>query len=474
MPQALTAQPPGFAARYSTSPDAPPTAQRPGAAPPTSGPNLLLGGIHCRLVDCSWIRADKTEKFGTLNCRGSPNAASDTAFLLSTFGPVAATVFLHRGAWALAAALFLLVACQKEVEDLTATSDLSALPLVAPEPADNPSTPGRVALGRALFWDPVLSGTRDVSCASCHHPASGYADGLDLAVGVNGIGIGAVRHFRSPNSIPFGQRNTPGLLNTAFNGIDTNGSCVPATAPMFWDGRAQSLETQALKPVATFEEMRGHQYTEGAALDSMVARLRGIAEYQQLFGAAFGGSSSITAANVAKALACFERTLITTDAPFDRYMRGDKSALSTEQVRGFNAFVQSGCNKCHRGPMLSDYQMHVLGVVDNEKNPSSDAGQNGSYAFRTPTLRNLAFTAPYTHSGKVPTLEAMLRFYDPGRGAPPPLNPHVARSQRDPLLPTRVTDPEAIIAFLASLNSNDFDKTVPARVPSGLPVGGNL
>jgi cytochrome c peroxidase len=374
----------------------------------------------------------------------------------------------------LTAGLLLLAACQKEEESPVAGSGLSALPATAPDAPDNPTTAAKLALGRALFWDPVLSGGRDVSCASCHHPASGYADGLDLAIGENGQGTGSARHFRTPNTIPFGQRNTPTLLNTAFNGIAADGTCQPATAPMFWDERALSLEIQALRPLITFEEMRGHEIAEVAALDSIVARLRGIPEYGQLFGAAFNENAPITSTNLARALACFERSLTVTDTPFDRYMRGDNSALSTEQVQGLNAFVQSGCAKCHSGPMLSDYKTHVLGVVDNEKNTTSDSGRDGTYAFRTPSLRNLAYTAPYMHSGKLANLPAVLRFYDPGPGGGPVLNAHVARSQRDPLLPTRVTNPDAIIAFLQSLSGSGFDKAVPARVPSGLPVGGNL
>ncbi len=174
-----------------------------------------------------------------------------------------------------AAALLVSVACQKQ-EAATATAadlaTLQALPLLAPAPADNPGSPAKVALGRALFWDPVLSGGKDVSCASCHHPATGYADALDLAIGANGQGLGTARHFRLPNDLPFSKRNTPTLLNVAFNGLAPDGSCEPATAPMFWDGRTQSLEAQSVLPVATLEEMRGHQYGEALALDSVVTR----------------------------------------------------------------------------------------------------------------------------------------------------------------------------------------------------------
>lgn len=377
-----------------------------------------------------------------------------------------------------AAALLLIVACQKEAENLPANATdlatLTALPLAAPASTANPSSPAKIALGRALFWDPVLSGGRDVSCASCHHPANGYADGLDLAIGENGQGLGRARHFRAPNDFPFNKRNTPTILNTAFTGLAADGSCEPTLAAMFWDSRARSLETQSVMPVATLEEMRGHQYAEGVALDSVVARLRGIPAYGALFGAAFAEATPITAANIGKALAVFERTLLATDAPFDKYMRGDKTALTTQQVQGLNAFVTSGCAKCHSGPMLSDYQLHILGVADNAKNAASDAGANNSYAFRTPSLRNVALTAPYMHSGTLPTLQAVLNFYDPGRGAPPSANPHVPTSQRDPLFPGRVTDPQAIIAFLGSLTAASYDRTVPAAVPSGLPVGGNI
>ena len=375
-----------------------------------------------------------------------------------------------------AAALLLVVACQKQNATPNATdlATLMALPLVAPAPPDNPGSPAKIALGRALFWDPVLSGGRDVSCASCHHPATGYADALELSIGANGQGLGPARRFRAPNDIPFVKRNSPTVLNAAFNGLKADGTCDPMQAAMFWDNRARSLEAQSLLPIAAMEEMRGHQFTEATAVDSVVARLRRVPAYGALFGAAFAGSAPITSANMGKALACFERTLLATDAPFDQYMRGDKSALTTQQVQGLNAFVSSGCAKCHSGPMLSDYQLHVLGVADNAKNPASDAGLNGTYAFRTPSLRNVALTAPYMHSGTVPTLTAVLTFYDPGRGAPPSPNPHVPTGQRDPLFPARVTDPQAIVAFLNSLSAASFDRSVPAAVPSGLPVGGSI
>lgn len=369
-----------------------------------------------------------------------------------------------------AALLVAAVACQKQTE-VPIPADLTALPLLAPAPADNPTSPAKVDLGRALFWDPVLSGGRDVSCASCHHPATGYADGLDLAIGENGQGLGAARHFRSPNNIPFGQRNTSTVLNSAFNGLAADGTVDPATAPMFWDSRAQSLETQSLLPLAKLEEMRGHQYADGAAPDSVVARLRAIPAYAALFRTAFADASPVTAANLAKALACFERTLIATDSPYDQYMRGNSAALTAQQVQGLSAFVQSGCANCHHGPMLSDYQLHVLGVADNAKNTTSDTGSKGTYAFRTPSLRNVAMTAPYMHSGTLANLQAVVDFYDTDRNT---ANPHVSTGQRDSQFPNRVVNKQAIVAFLNSLTAATYDRTVPTAVPSGLPVGGSI
>ena len=124
--------------------------------------------------------------------------------------------------------------------------------------------------------------------------------------------------------------------------------------------------------------------------------------------------------------------------------------------------------------MFSDFKTHMLGVADNAKNPTSDAGVNGSYAFRTPSLRNVALTAPYMHSGTIRDLAGVLNFYDPGGRPAPSANPHVSVAQRDPLFPGRVTDPQAIIAFLLSLSASSYDRNVPASVPSGLPVGGNI
>ncbi|MCU0354063.1 MAG: cytochrome-c peroxidase [Cytophagales bacterium] len=353
---------------------------------------------------------------------------------------------------------------------------LAALPTETPAPADNPTTPEKAELGRLLFYDPVLSGGRDVSCATCHHPEFGYAELRDLSIGVNGEGLAGSRTFRTPNDIPFVKRNSQSVLNAAFIGL-TNGQVLnPATAPMFWDVRTQSLEKQALEPIKAFEEMRGHALSSDHVLDSIVARLNAIPEYRSRFGQIFGKTDAVTSDNVAKAIAAFERTLVAGNSRFDQYMRGDGNALSPNETAGMNLFLQSGCAKCHNGPMFSDFKTHVLGVGDNEKLPKSDDGTNRTYAFRTPSLRNLRFTAPYMHNGNFATLEQVLTFYEDLAGGKIE-NPHVKAAQLDPLthdLKVNFKDISLIIEFLNSLNDTKFDRKIPEKVPSGLKAGGNI
>ena len=185
-----------------------------------------------------------------------------------------------------------------------------------------------MALGKLLFFDPILSGAQDVACATCHHPDNGYAEFLDISIGVNGSGLGSRRVFNQPNDIPFVKRNSNTVLNTAYNGIDIGNRYEPEKAPMFWDMRVESLEKQALEPIKAFEEMRGHGYSEEDVLEVVVARLVAIPEYQLLFKSAFNENDAINATNLGKAIAAFERTLVTNNSRFDQYMRGDKDAIS--------------------------------------------------------------------------------------------------------------------------------------------------
>ncbi|WP_247236861.1 cytochrome-c peroxidase [Telluribacter sp. SYSU D00476] len=354
---------------------------------------------------------------------------------------------------------------------------LGALPQYVTDPPDNPSTPQKIELGRLLFYDPILSGNKDVACATCHQPEFNYAEFLETSIGVNGIGSGSKRHFLSPNDIPFVKRNSQSILNTAFNGIRNGEAYDPTVAPMFWDNRAKSLEEQALLPIMTFEEMRGHRFTDETILEEVVGRLRVIPEYRTRFGEAFKGERNpIHAQNLSKALAAYERTLIATNSRFDQYMRGDADALSASEQEGLQLFLKTGCARCHSGPMFSDFKLHTLGVPDTPNHKESDAGINHDYAFRTPTLRNLRYTAPYMHSGRIATLERVLEFYEDVSGGEIS-NPHVKANQMDPLavqMNVSFQDISRIVEFLNTLNDDSFDKTVPQRVPSGLPVKGNV
>ena len=352
----------------------------------------------------------------------------------------------------------------------------------------------KAELGRLLFWDPILSGHQDIACATCHHPAFAYADGRDLSLGTGSVGLGPTRVDFSNGRIPVVKRNSPTILNTAFNGLDDNqrrrrtfdgtvASVDQARAPMLWDRRVRSLEAQALEPLKAFEEMRGTAYPEEAAVDTVVARLRAIPEYVALFEEAFGAGIPIDADTLGQAIAAFERTLVAMDSPFDRFRAGDRSALTEQQQRGLDTFDEVGCDRCHEGPMFSDFDLETEGVAEHPLLAEPDAG-DGRFRFRTPSLRNVALTAPYMHNGTLATLEEVLRFYDEGRSRNPNVSdagnrgrdegvPRLSRSFRrvDNMSEREMRD---IIVFLESLTDTNFDRTVPTHVPSGLPPGGPI
>ena len=370
----------------------------------------------------------------------------------------------------LAVALLALAACQPPL--MPDTGDLAALPLTAPAPADNPTTPAKVDLGRLLFWDPVLSGEKDVSCATCHHPDLGFADGRALSLGTGAVGLGAERVDRSGGRIPVVRRHAPTVVNAAFNGWTAEGFPAAEDAPMFWDHRLTGLEAQALAPLLAREEMRGDAYPEAVALDSVVARLAAIPAYREQFAAAFG-SAEITATRLAQALASYERSLIAPNSRFDRYMRGESSALTDEERAGLDQFIVRGCATCHGGPMFSDFKLHRLGVAPHPALSAPDRG-DGQDQFRTPTLRNVTRTAPYMHNGTQATLEEVMQFYNDQQS----LDPAVANNELAPLfrdlqgMSNRRRD--QIIAFLGALEDDPADVSVPAAVPSGLAPGGRL
>ena len=232
--------------------------------------------------------------------------------------------------------------------------------------------------------------------------------------------------------------------------------------------------------------MRGRAYPEdtavATAVATVVARLNANVAYRRLFTAAFGGATPVSAVNLGRALATFQRSLTANQSPFDRYMRGDGSAMTAAQQRGTRRFERVGCVNCHSGPMFSDFKLHVLGVPDHPRLAESDTGAENdgakTYQFRTASLRNVELTAPYMHSGIFRTLEDVLEFYDDvdsrnGRDR----NVNVSREQLDPLL-RRLRgvdeDDQDLIAFLGALTDRSYDRTIPDRVPSGLAVGGRI
>ena len=305
------------------------------------------------------------------------------------------------------------------VDKLPPVLDLQQIPLGLqvhrPIPADNQLTPDRVALGRRLFFDPLLSGDRSLACASCHRPRFAFASPDPISLGISG---------------QTGTRNAPSLLNVAY------------VTPLFWDGRAGSLEQQALLPIENPKEL-------GAKLSEVMSRLQADAEYVRAFQSAYGGPPSKK--SLARALASFQRALVSGDSPVDRFRAGDSGALTTLQRQGLWLFESKGlCWRCHSGRNFSDNQFHNTGVSWGRQ--PQDLGRfqvtgkpEDRGRFKTPTLRNVALTAPYMHDGSLTSLKQVVEFYNRGGGP---------NDQRDPRLrPLNFSPAEVqqLVAFLGAL-----------------------
>ena len=290
-------------------------------------------------------------------------------------------------------------------------------PSYLPSPAANPPTAAKVALGRRLFFDKEFSATGTIACASCHDPKLAFTDGEPTGRGVTGRRLA---------------RHTPTLWNVAWGRL------------MFWDGRAPSLEMQVRFPVEHPDEM-------GDTLENAVFRLSRHESYERAFAAAFPADPEINPRNLSLALAAWERTLVSPPTRFDNWIAGDAAAFSDAETRGFRIFIGKGrCNNCHTGFALSDNNFYDIGL------PGEDLGRGAviglaaaDHAFKTPTLRELAWTAPYMHDGTLATLEDVLHHYEGGG---------VARPTRSRDLPQqlRLSDSERtdLIAFLDTLSSN--------------------
>jgi cytochrome c peroxidase len=263
-------------------------------------------------------------------------------------------------------------------EQVTELKARYVTPAAAPEPSGNPTTPANVALGTRLFFDPALSANGKVACATCHDARKAFTDGEALSLGVKGERLA---------------RRTQTVINLQW--LDA----------LFWDGRATTLEQQAVMPIAEPAEM-------GMPHAVMVTNLKADAQYRKLFAAAFPGESP-SVETVGKAIAAFERTLLYANAPFDRWIAGDESAISDAAKRGFVEFnTRAGCVQCHSGWNFSDGKFHDIGLR------SSDAGRFGvtqeesqRNLFKTPGLRNIAERAPYMHDGQLASLNQVLRHY---------------------------------------------------------------
>jgi cytochrome c peroxidase len=296
-------------------------------------------------------------------------------------------------------------------------------PDAIPSPADNPTTPAKVELGKALFFDPRLSGSGAISCASCHNPALGWEDGLDKGVGHAGAKLG---------------RHTPTILNAAW------------IEPLFWDGRAATLEEQAKGPLQAPAEMNMPH-------GDVVRVVSSIPGYGPKFARAFA-NEPISIDTIAKAIAAYERTVVSGKAPFDHWIEGDEGAIPDAAKRGFVVYnTTARCASCHGGWRMTDDGFHDIGL------PGDDLGRGKiapglailERAFKTPTLRNITERAPFMHDGSIRTLEEVVEHYDHG---------FVQRASLSPeMKPLKLSAREKsdLVAFLKTLTSRDPDVAVP-------------
>lgn len=263
------------------------------------------------------------------------------------------------------------------------------------QPDENRLTPERVRLGRKLFFDPILSADGTVACASCHDPAHGFASAAPRAVGIHGR---------------TGKRNAPSILNRA------------ASQSFFWDGRTKTLEDQALEPIANPLEL-------GGPLEEAILRIAADETYRDAFAAAYPGG--VTAPNVGRALAAFERVLVSGNSRVDRFQAGDLAALTDNERIGLWLFEsRAQCWRCHRGANYSDERFHNTGVaaLQDEPDPgrhavTHDEADRGR--FKTPSLRDISRTGPYMHDGSLATLRDVVGYYNRGGTANPNLDPAI-------------------------------------------------
>jgi len=302
-----------------------------------------------------------------------------------------------------------------------------ARPDHTPTPAGNPATPEKVALGARLFEDTRLSGSGDVACSSCHQADLSFTDGVDRHVGHDGQPL---------------DRRTPPLWNLAWG------------LSFFWDGRASSLEAQAMVPIENEREMAGNLHT---ALRDLGAD----PQMRKAFAIAFPDDPGVTQANLAKALATFQRTLVSPETRFDRWVKGDDGALEPDELAGFALFVgKAGCAACHQGWRFTDEAFHDIGLPGEDKSRGPILGlQAADHAFKTPSLRERVWSAPYMHDGSLATFDDVVDHY---------ARRVVKRPTLSADLPQRIdlsaTERAQLVAFLNTLSSDDPPR--PASLPA--------
>jgi len=301
------------------------------------------------------------------------------------------------------------------------------LPAKAPYPADSAPNPERIALGQTLFFDPRLSGDGNMSCATCHNPALGWADGLPTARGVKSAVLG---------------RASPTVFNTGFNSIQ------------MWDGRKKSLEDQAMGPMEANVEMN-------MDIGKLFTWLNANAGYRALFAKAYPGEA-IDAVTVSKAIATYERTAISNNSAFDRWAKGDAKAMTPQQVSGFKLFIgKANCGTCHSGPNFTDNGFHNIGLASwGVAEP--DVGRYAHKpiklmkgAFKTPTVREADRTAPFFHDGSAKTLMEVVEHYDKGGVVTTNLSPSMK-----PLSLT-AQEKEELVVFMQALSSPFLKVAIP-------------
>lgn len=314
------------------------------------------------------------------------------------------------------------------------------LPDVAPAPADNATTPARVALGKMLFVDPRLSGTGQVTCLSCHLPERGWSDGFPTSVRF----LGTVM-----------KRASPTLINVGFNSI------------FMWDGRQPTLEKQAHGGQGMQGDINAGMDEFGVSEGAHIARIAAIPGYVKAFAAAYPGEG-ISRETIAKAIAAFERTLISNRSPFDRWLAGDTAALSPAQIRGFAVFLapdKGNCAVCHAPPNFTDNGFHNVGLKSGAA-PDADPGRYAQRkvaamkgAFKTPTLRDITLSAPYFHDGSARSLREVIEHYVRGGDVRDNLSPEVRK------LDLGEAEKQDLLAFMQALSSDHppFDYPVLPR-----------